>query len=365
MDAAVNAYNQGRLAAAEELSRQALNEAQTLGPQHPATGVSLLTLGKVYRSQGRYDEAEALLKQALPGMEKNYPQDLPLPSTLAELAVIYDFQGKYLLAETLYSRALAMFQKIVGLGHPQAAQVLDNVRSLYRDQGKYAEAVRVAEIWIPILLKDEIQEKIPRVASDGFVQTGELYVAQGRYAQAEQLVKRAVALREKVHGSGHPVVVTTMNYLSFIYRAQAKHNEAEVIARQALTTSEKVLGPDHPSVAQSLSALAAVYEAQGKYTDAEPFYKRALEIWQKAFGEDDLQVAQGLGDYSRVLKKMNRDAEAERLEARAKAARAKYAGAKSDKWPIEIKDGPCRISVLPWTPDRINFLIQGLGFEPN
>ena len=364
-DAAVEAQQQGRLAAAEDLSLAALREAEKLGRQNPLLGVNLLHLGKINRMQGKYSEAERMLKQSLPIMEKVYPAQPPLAGTQAELGIVYDFQANYPLAEFFYGRALAIYQKTLGLGHPQAAEVLDNVRSLYRDQGKYPEAVRVAEIWIPILLKDEVQEKMPRVVSDGFVQTGELYVAQGRYAQAEELLKRAVTLRERVHGSGHPVVVTTMNYLSFIYRAQAKHNEAEAIARQALTTSEKVLGPDHPSVAQSLSALAAVYEAQGKYTDAETLYKRALEIWQKAFGEDDLQVAQGLGDYSRLLRKMNRDAVAEKSDSLAKAIRAKHAGAKPDKWPIEVKDGPCRIWVLPSTPYRLNFLTHGLGFEPN
>ena len=190
-------------------------------------------------------------------------------------------------------------------------------------------------------------------------------MAQGRYAEAEQLVKRAALLREKVHSSGHPVVVSTMNYLSLIYRAQGKFDEAEAGARQALTATEKALGPDHPSVAQSLSTLAAAYTAQGKYPEAEPLYKRAIGVWEKAFGSEDLQVAQGLEDYAKLSRKMTRETEAETSELRAKAIRARHAVAKPDKWPIEIKDGPCRISVLPSTPDRINFLTPGLGFEPD
>ncbi len=88
---------------------------------------------------------------------------------------------------------------------------------------------------------------------------------------------------------------------------------------------EKALGPEHPSVAASLNNMASLYNAQGKYAEAEPLYKRALPIDEKALGPDHPHVATALENYAALLHKTGRSAEATKMEARAKATRAKHA----------------------------------------
>ncbi len=46
---------------------------------------------------------------------------------------------------------------------------------------------------------------------------------------------------------------------------------------------------------------------------------------EKALGPEHPRVATGLGNYARLLWKMNQEAEAAKLEARAKAIQAKHA----------------------------------------
>ncbi len=75
----------------------------------------------------------------------------------------------------------------------------------------------------------------------------------------------------------------------------------------------------------SAVSLAELYRAQGKYTEAEPLYQRALAIVEKALGPEHPQVATVLGNYAALLHKLNRDAEADKMEARAQAIRAKHA----------------------------------------
>ncbi len=58
--------------------------------------------------------------------------------------------------------------------------------------------------------------------------------------------------------------------------------------------------------------------------EAEPLYKRALAIWEKALGAEHPLVAQSLENYAALLRKTGRDIEAVKLEARAKAIRAKH-----------------------------------------
>jgi len=62
---------------------------------------------------------------------------------------------------------------------------------------------------------------------------------------------------------------------------------------------------------------------QGQYAQAEPLYKRSLQIKEKALGPDHPDLATGLENYAKLLRKTNRDAEAVKLDVRAKAIRAK------------------------------------------
>ncbi len=76
-------------------------------------------------------------------------------------------------------------------------------------------------------------------------------------------------------------------------------------------------------MATSLNNLAGLYEAQGHYAQAEPLYQRALAIVEKALGPEHPDVAQSLENYAALLRQTARADEAERMEARAKAIRAK------------------------------------------
>ena len=59
------------------------------------------------------------------------------------------------------------------------------------------------------------------------------------------------------------------------------------------------------------------------YEEAESLYQRSLTIREKALGPEHPSVANSLENYAALLRKTKRNAEADRLEKRAKAIRAK------------------------------------------
>ena len=63
----------------------------------------------------------------------------------------------------------------------------------------------------------------------------------------------------------------------------------------------------------------------GKYAEAERLHKRSLTIAEKAVGPEHPQVADSLGNYAWLLRETGRETEADKMEARAKAIRAKQA----------------------------------------
>ncbi len=106
---------------------------------------------------------------------------------------------------------------------------------------------------------------------------------QADYAQAEKLLLAALKEAEKF-GEQDPRLAASLNNLAALYDTQGKYAQAEPLYRRALAIREKVLGPEHPAVATSLNNLAGLYYAQGKYTQAEPLFQRALAIREKTLG---------------------------------------------------------------------------------
>jgi tetratricopeptide (TPR) repeat protein len=61
----------------------------------------------------------------------------------------------------------------------------------------------------------------------------------------------------------------SFNNLALVYRAQGKYEEAEGLLKRALAIREKALGSSHPDVGQSLTNLANLYLHQGKYGEVD------------------------------------------------------------------------------------------------
>jgi len=74
-------------------------------------------------------------------------------------------------------------------------------------------------------------------------------------------------------------------------------------------------------MAVTLNELAAVYWSQGRLAEAEPLFQRSLRIFGQVLGEMHPNVATVLENYADLLQRLERNDEAEALEARAATIR--------------------------------------------
>ena len=161
-------------------------------------------------------------------------------------------------------------------------------------------------------------------AWEKYMKAGEEACQRAQYAEAEKQFLAALQEAEKF-GPKDSRLATSLNNLALLYDAQGQYAQAEPLYRRALAIWEQALVPEHPSVAISLNNLALLYRAQRKYTEAELLFRRALAVWEKALGPEHPNVAMALENYAELLRKTNRAAEAAKMEARALAIRAKHA----------------------------------------
>jgi tetratricopeptide (TPR) repeat protein len=150
--------------------------------------------------------------------------------------------------------------------------------------------------------------------------------AQGRYAEAETLVRRALAIRLKALGEGHPDTAASYNRLAANLHAQGRYAEAETLVRRALAIRLKALGEDHPDTGRAYQGLAVSLLGQGKYAEAETLFRRALAIYLKALGEDHLDIALSYNNLAVNQFEQGKYAEVEALRRKALAIRLKALG---------------------------------------
>ena len=112
-------------------------------------------------------------------------------------------QERYSEAEILYLEALAIRREQLGDNHPNTAQSISNLASLYYHQGRYSEA--------------------------------------------ESLHKQALTIRREQLGYDHPDTAISLNQLALLYKSQGRYGEAESLYLQALGILEKHLGVQHPT----------------------------------------------------------------------------------------------------------------------
>ena len=154
--------------------------------------------------------------------------------------------------------------------------------------------------------------------TDGLMNEAQTFREDGRYAEAEPLLRRALDIREKgLLGPEHIGVAIALNSLAVLLRDNGDVAGAEPLLRRALAINEKTLGTDHPEVAATLNNLALVLQDKDDLAGAEPLLRRALAIDEKRLGTDHRAVLPELNNLALLLHAKGELAEAERLLRRA------------------------------------------------
>ena len=195
---------------------------------------------------------------------------------------------------------------------------------LYLKYGRFAQA---AEFYKRALATDE--KAFGPNSDDASSQLSNLagvYDWQGKYEDAERLYKRALPIQEKIGGLNSLPVAILLNNLATLYSHQGRHAEAEALYLRARPIYEKVHGND-PWTAQILSSLASTQQAQGRYAEAEVLRRRSLDIDERAFGQDSAIVGAGLGEIGILREAQGKYPEAEATLRQAVAIMERRTGA--------------------------------------
>ncbi|KAF7977175.1 hypothetical protein HWV62_4615 [Athelia sp. TMB] len=202
---------------------------------------------------------------------------------------------------------------------PPSKEFIDmsqDIAKYFHQRGRYNEA---EALLIRVLAQ---REKAAGIGEDlldtlGTVQAlAEVYRALGKYDKAEEFLGRALAGREKQIGADHRDTLGTLNGLARLRHLQHRYNDAEELYTRLLEKQKVQLGAEHLDTLGAVNGLAHVYAKQGKFDDAMPFYKRVLAGHENQRGSEHPNTLAATANLGELYREQGNYDEAEPLLAR-------------------------------------------------
>jgi serine/threonine protein kinase len=260
------------------LLEDALPRARThLGSDHVVTLKAMHNLADAYALKGQNDKALLLHQETVARARAKFgPQDSLTFLCLGSLARAYT-------AANRPGDAVPAFEELLRLRKAQRGEDFDapgitmNLAVAYREAGRLEEAVPLFERLIQLRTAN-LGADDPRVAT---VQDdlGRTLVRQRKYAEAEPLLRAALAVRQKAKSGGW-LAASTQAALGEALAGLRKYAEAEELllaGYQGLTKAQDLPPRSRPRRTQVLESLVQLYDAMGQQEKAEAWRKRLEE----------------------------------------------------------------------------------------
>jgi eukaryotic-like serine/threonine-protein kinase len=334
----------GRTMTAKELLDRGANSIDHERGLDPLVKERLLqTLTEAYRSQGIYDRAQALntelleLRRQLYGERSNQVADaLAMRTMLDSVQERYDVleidarewldlvdslhEGpnqrlEYILdviatsefvhsnltaAETTARRSIKVSEELHGDGQPEMYYHLGLLGNILFFRGDFSGEEMAYRREYDFFQKRHAEDT-PEVEGlmDAGSKLGNALGHEGRYAEAEQLLRHMLALRLKVNGLRSDRTAMTQSYLGMVLGELGQTAEAETVEKQALATEKERIGA-RMNYGAFEQLLAEIYEDEGRYELAEPLLKDRSDICIRNLGGKSLALARTLSALGRV-----------------------------------------------------------------
>jgi serine/threonine protein kinase/tetratricopeptide (TPR) repeat protein len=195
---------------------------------------------------------------------------------------------------------------------------------LYYQIGNYERAAQMQGV--ALALSQKLTGTGSRETAELWSDLGLSRRLEGKLAEAETAHGEALAIRRRLFGEEHADVATSMNNLATVYRRQKKLKESEMLVRQALKLRERRFGAESLEVADSLHNLCVVLGDEGYRADSEAVARQLVTLRRKLLPPEDPLVAAALADLGWAAGFNGKADEAEALEREVLALRRKALG---------------------------------------
>jgi len=233
---------------------------------------------------GNFKDAESLLKDFSGGSLTTYQRALVETS----YGSLYMNQGRNDLSLDALQSAMANFQKDGKDNTLDAAQTLAYLGNLYRATGKYAQAEE--QLMRALAIRQKYLKENNEWIAASYNDLGLVY-SQIDNDKALEFYEKALAIYETLHGKDHPKIAIAKTNIGFIYRKLELYGDATNNFESALKTWEKIYPQAHPTKAFLLFSLGETYQKIGNAQAANGYFDRALAMYEQSYGKKHPDIA--------------------------------------------------------------------------
>ncbi|KAL4236673.1 hypothetical protein ACF0H5_005057 [Mactra antiquata] len=176
--------------------------------------------------------------------------------------------------------------------HPDVIETLQDLGSVYCQLGEYDKAIENYKDAINRVTKqdpDKVQFQRFQLC-EGLVGLGTVYIEQGRVADAEPLMIRALELAVDIVGLSHPFTAAIFTKMGDISYKQGQIEKALAYHMQNLKVIRGEVGTNHPRIANMLNEIGLVYDELND-PRAGNLYEAALTITRNTYGDNHIGTA--------------------------------------------------------------------------
>ncbi len=289
--------------------------------------------GEVAALRARLDEAQALLSAgrtkdaydsliALAADARRSSYRPLLADVLARLGGVQVEQGDAKAARATLEEAMAVASEV-----KDDTRLADALVFLL-----YLTGVKEAHPAEALAMRPAAEAAVRRAGNDDAMwaqlhqQIGNVLFVQGKLADAEAELARALALREKARGADSLEVARTLGGLAKVEVRDGKFEEARAHLIRAREITEKAVGADHADVGQLYTELGNADYYERRWSDALEMYQRALAVARHATGDASGATGAAMQNVAMALDEVGRHDEALATYQRALAIREKALG---------------------------------------
>ena len=105
---------------------------------------------------------------------------------------------------------------------------------------------------------------------------GIFYKNKTIYDQALEYYQKALDIKLKLLGKGHPAVASNYNNMGNVYANKGSYDQALEYFQKAININLKIFGEAHPNVALTYQNIGLLYQKQGNFKKALAYYQEAI-----------------------------------------------------------------------------------------
>lgn len=257
-----------------------LNQALSLeaGPENLKERTETLTLlGDAYLYTNRYSTADVIFRQTLVNYQQIYgPMHIRVGSAHIDLGHIQANLGNYPEAEKHYRQALVIARSWGGKDSQATVMPESYLAQAVDLQGRYKEGEALLQHALTVVehAPGDNERRI------GFIMGDLAYVAlqTGDFKKAEADNKREVEIFRTIYGPRHQFTAKALRNLGTVYTAEGRYPDAENVLRQALDIYTQALPSGALNIGIAQVELGRVLLREKRYHEAEPYSLAGYEV---------------------------------------------------------------------------------------